>query len=59
MFLRKPLMAASTREFHVSGTWADPKVERVERALGAPLPDMEPPAASAAPGPAPARAGGS
>lgn len=59
MFLRKPLMAASTREFHVSGTWADPKVERVERALGAPLPDMEPPAASAAPGPAPSRPAGS
>jgi uncharacterized protein YhdP len=30
-FLRKPLMAANTREFHVSGPWDDPKVERVER----------------------------
>ena len=30
--LKKPLSAASTREFHVSGPWADPKVERVERA---------------------------
>jgi len=26
------LSAAGTREFHVSGPWADPKVERVERA---------------------------
>ena len=30
-FLRKPLMAAGTREFHVTGPWDDPKVERVER----------------------------
>jgi uncharacterized protein YhdP len=30
-FLRKPLMAASTREFRVTGPWDDPKVERVER----------------------------
>jgi uncharacterized protein (TIGR02099 family) len=30
-FLRKPLMAASTREFKVTGPWDDPKVERVER----------------------------
>jgi uncharacterized protein (TIGR02099 family) len=32
-FLRKPLMAASTREFRVTGPWDDPKVERVERSL--------------------------
>ncbi|MEO5845842.1 MAG: YhdP family protein [Caldimonas sp.] len=32
-FLRKPLMAASTREFRVTGPWNDPKVERVERSL--------------------------
>ncbi len=42
--LRRPLMAASTREFTVQGPWGEPKVERVERALGAPLPDLEPPA---------------
>jgi uncharacterized protein YhdP len=29
--LRRPLIAASTREFHVTGSWDDPKVERVER----------------------------
>jgi len=30
MFLRRPLMRAGTREFHVVGPWADPKVEAVE-----------------------------
>lgn len=34
MFLREPLMRAATQEFHVDGTWADPRVTRVER--GAP-----------------------
>jgi uncharacterized protein (TIGR02099 family) len=48
--LRKPLMAASTREFTVQGSWAEPKVERVERAPDAPLPDTDaPPAPAAAP----------
>jgi uncharacterized protein (TIGR02099 family) len=32
LFLRQPLAQAGTREFHVTGTWDDPKVERVERA---------------------------
>jgi uncharacterized protein YhdP len=31
MFLRKPLAEANTREFRVTGPWADPKVERVQR----------------------------
>jgi uncharacterized protein (TIGR02099 family) len=52
-FLRKPLMQASTREFRVMGSWADPKVERVERKIGEPVPDMEGPAAAAAPKPPP------
>jgi uncharacterized protein YhdP len=43
MFLRRPLMAASTREFTVQGSWADPKVERVERKFGEPLPEFDPP----------------
>ncbi|MDE2604297.1 MAG: TIGR02099 family protein [Burkholderiales bacterium] len=34
MFLREPLMKAATQEFHVDGTWTDPRVTRVER--GAP-----------------------
>jgi uncharacterized protein YhdP len=29
--LRRPLIAANTREFHVTGGWDDPKIERVER----------------------------
>lgn len=49
MFLRRPLMAASTREFLVQGSWADPKVERVERRFDAPLPDLDGPAAASAP----------
>jgi uncharacterized protein (TIGR02099 family) len=31
LLLRKPMMAANTREFRVTGSWDDPKVERVER----------------------------
>jgi uncharacterized protein (TIGR02099 family) len=38
MFLRKPLIEANTREFRITGAWADPKVERVERQAGAPTP---------------------
>jgi uncharacterized protein YhdP len=49
LFLRRPLMAASTREFTVQGSWAEPKVERVERSLTAPLPEMDAPAAASAP----------
>ena len=49
MILRRPLIAASTREFSVQGSWADPKVERIERKLGEPVPDIDaPPAAPAA-----------
>lgn len=37
LFLRRPLAAAGTREFHVTGSWADPQVARIERSrLGAP-----------------------
>ena len=49
LFLRRPLMAASTREFTVQGSWADPQVERVERRIDAPLPELEAPAAASAP----------
>jgi len=52
LLLRKPLMAAGTREFHVGGSWDEPKVDRVERKPGAPLPDLDPaPAAAAASAP--------
>jgi uncharacterized protein (TIGR02099 family) len=43
MFLRRPFMQANTREFHVTGPWADPKVDRVERAADAAMPDLDPP----------------
>jgi uncharacterized protein YhdP len=45
--LRRPLQSANTREFHVTGSWADPKVERVERKPGESAPDIDAPAAAA------------
>ncbi len=41
--LRKPLSEAGTREFHVSGPWADPKVEPVARAASAAAVPPNPP----------------
>jgi len=32
LILSRPMAAASTREFHITGTWDDPKVEKVEGA---------------------------
>ena len=54
VFLRTPLIQASTREFSVTGSWADPKVERVQRKITDALPDMNPPALSPAAAAAPA-----
>ena len=48
LLLKKPLMAAATREFRISGSWDDPKVERVERRIGAALPDFDSMAPTAA-----------
>jgi uncharacterized protein YhdP len=31
LFLRQPLIRANTQEFHIDGTWADPRVTRVNR----------------------------
>ena len=31
LFLRRPLMEAATQEFHIDGSWADPKVTKVQR----------------------------
>lgn len=53
LFLRKPLMQAGTREFHVTGPWSEPVVNPVERRFDAPLPDMESPAAALEPGSTP------
>ncbi len=30
-FLRRPLMAAATQEFHIDGSWANPKITKMER----------------------------
>ncbi|MEP6770388.1 MAG: YhdP family protein [Polaromonas sp.] len=31
MFLRRPLMQAATQEFHIDGTWADPRIVKIDR----------------------------
>lgn len=31
LFLRKPLMEAATQEFHIDGTWTDPRIVRQSR----------------------------
>jgi hypothetical protein len=36
--LREPLIAAGTSELHISGSWSDPQVQRIERKAGAPAP---------------------
>ncbi|PPE66282.1 TIGR02099 family protein [Caldimonas caldifontis] len=36
LFLRKPMIEANTREFHVTGSWADPQVDPVPRQSAAP-----------------------
>lgn len=35
LFLRQPLIKAATQEFHIDGTWADPRVTRVSRGASA------------------------
>ncbi|MFO1218404.1 MAG: YhdP family protein [Burkholderiaceae bacterium] len=45
--LRRPLIAANTREFHITGGWDDPKVERIERKPGDAVPDPDAPSAAA------------
>ncbi|MGZ5238819.1 MAG: YhdP family protein [Caldimonas sp.] len=50
-FLRKPLTAAGTREFRVTGPWDDPKVDRVERSAATGAPPVDSPAASSEPAP--------
>ncbi len=49
LFLRKPLTQAGTREFRISGSWADPQVERVARRIGDPVPDLAASPTAAAP----------
>jgi uncharacterized protein (TIGR02099 family) len=49
MILRRPLIAAGTREFRITGPWAEPNVERVERKPGDPVPEIEATPSPAAP----------
>jgi uncharacterized protein YhdP len=35
IFLRQPLMRAATQEFQINGTWADPRITRVDRKAAA------------------------
>ncbi len=35
LFLRRPLVEAATQEFHIDGSWTDPKISKVERKPGA------------------------
>lgn len=45
----KPLIAANTREFRITGSWSEPKVDKVERGLTDAVPNI--PAPSVAPPP--------
>jgi len=31
MFLRQPLIRAATQEFHIDGTWSDPRITKMDR----------------------------
>ena len=44
VLLRKQVAEASTRQFSITGSWADPQVERVQRSLLAPVPAAPQPA---------------
>lgn len=48
--LKKPIGDAGTREFRITGPWADPKVERIERKLRDPVPAIDEPASAPAVG---------
>ncbi len=45
----KPLIAASTREFRITGSWTEPKVDKIERSFTDAVPNI--PAPSVAPAP--------
>lgn len=50
VFLRGPLIQAATQEFRIDGTWADPRVERIQgrksTAAGDAAPAAPPPPAA-------------
>ena len=41
--LRQPLQSAATQQFHITGGWADPQVEKIERSTVAPTTPPAPP----------------
>ncbi|NCT83361.1 MAG: TIGR02099 family protein [Comamonadaceae bacterium] len=43
LILSRPVAAANTREFHITGTWDDPKVEKVEGPAAKPASAASPP----------------
>ncbi|MEY2952191.1 MAG: hypothetical protein RLZZ401_278, partial [Pseudomonadota bacterium] len=42
VLLRQPLISANTQQFHIDGTWADPKITKVDRTPVATAPVPEP-----------------
>ncbi|MCD6666549.1 MAG: TIGR02099 family protein, partial [Hydrogenophaga sp.] len=40
--LRQPLQSATTQQFHITGGWSDPKVDKIERQPAAPSPATAP-----------------
>jgi len=36
MFLRRPMIESATQEFHIDGSWADPKITKVPRSTATP-----------------------
>ena len=50
IFLRGPLIQAATQEFHIDGTWAEPRVERIQGRKGKPADDDAHGAAITTPG---------
>jgi uncharacterized protein (TIGR02099 family) len=51
--LRRPLQEAGTRQYHVSGAWDEPKIDRVERKPGSLVPEFDPLPAPTLPPPGP------
>ncbi len=49
VFLREPLARATTQQFQIDGTWADPKVTKLERQARSATGDPNPPPAEASP----------
>ncbi|MEO8250124.1 MAG: AsmA-like C-terminal region-containing protein, partial [Burkholderiales bacterium] len=52
-FLAKPLSQAATQQFHVEGTWSDPRITKVPRRAASDTNAQAPPAASLTPGAVP------